>query len=120
MSEWVGGCETGVIVCVRGERVCVHIIIPPLSLSLVFGQTSVVPGCIVDSGLESGQSTSQDMGMGHCVHVLPHLHVHVRMLCSRMQFFNSWLTAFLTTGGLPPTTQPAPPGGFIFAATTQA
>ena len=34
-------------------------------LILVFGQTSVVPGCVVDSGLESGQSGSQELGMGH-------------------------------------------------------
>ena len=34
-----------------------------VSILPVFGSEAVVPRCLVDSGLESGQSGSQDMGM---------------------------------------------------------
>ena len=40
---------------------CTFILICSL---IVFGSETVVPHCLMDSGLESGQSGSQDMGTG--------------------------------------------------------
>ena len=42
----------------------VHVHLHSFCSLIVFGSETVVPHCLMDSGLESGQSGSQDMGTG--------------------------------------------------------